>query len=73
MTYKSAVKQVLGELPFAPEVYWQLRQSGKPVNRSFSLRKAEKHLPEWRHAVETSLKGSGLHHQFRGTDRKSVV
>ena len=54
MSYKAAFKQILGELPLTAEVYWQLRQGGKPVNRSFSLERLEKCLPEWRVAVENS-------------------
>ncbi len=44
---KKQVKQVLGEVPLAAEVYWQLRQPGKPLSKSFSLRKVESALPEW--------------------------
>jgi len=44
---KKQVKRVLGELPFTAELYWQLRQYGKPLSKSFSLRKVENALPEW--------------------------
>jgi hypothetical protein len=44
---KVAIKQVLGEIPLAPELYWQLRQQGRPLSKSFSLQRAHKHLPEW--------------------------
>lgn len=44
---KKAIKQVLGELPLTAELYWQLRQAGKPLNKSFSLHRTEKRLPEW--------------------------
>lgn len=44
---KKQVKRVLGELPFTAELYWQLRQYGKPLSNSFSLRKVENALPEW--------------------------
>jgi hypothetical protein len=44
---KAAIKDILGELPFTAEVYWQLRQRGKPVSKSFSLRRVEKSLPVW--------------------------
>ena len=47
MINKSALKGILGELPFTAEVYWQLRQRGKPVTKSFSLRRVERSMPEW--------------------------
>jgi hypothetical protein len=44
---KSGVKRILGELPFTAELYWQLRQNGKPLSKSYSLRRTEKWLPQW--------------------------
>jgi len=44
---KRLIKQVLGELPYTAELYWQLRQQGKPISKSFSLRAVEKGLPVW--------------------------
>lgn len=44
---KKQVKRVLGELPWTAELYWQLRQPGKPLSKSFSLRKVENALPDW--------------------------
>lgn len=44
---KKQVKRVLGELPWTAELYWQLRQPGKPLSKSFSLRRVENALPEW--------------------------
>ena len=40
MMDKASLKRLLGELPLTAEMYWQLRQNGKPLNRSFSLRHA---------------------------------
>jgi hypothetical protein len=71
MTYKTALKRILGELPLTAEVYWQIRQSGKPVNRSFSLRRAQKELPEWRAAVEAALKQPAW--SKNGTTRRKVL
>ena len=51
---RRALKQVLGELPFTAEVYWQLRQQGRPLNKSFSLRRVENSLPAWREQVESA-------------------
>jgi len=45
---KRTLKQMLGELPFTAELYWQLRQQGKPLNKSFSLSHIERLIPEWR-------------------------
>lgn len=65
---KAAVKRMLGEVPLAPEIYWQLRQSGKPLNRSFSLQRAQKHLPAWLATVQASLNAGGWK-----TPRKKVL
>lgn len=45
---KLAVKNFLGEVPLVAEAYWQLRQQGRPLSKSFSLRHIQYHLPEWR-------------------------
>jgi hypothetical protein len=44
---KQTLKGILGELPLTAELYWQLRQQGKPLNKSFSLHRLEQKLPEW--------------------------
>jgi hypothetical protein len=51
---KRVVKQILGDLPLAPELYWQIFQHGMPVTRGFSLRKTERALPQWRAQAETA-------------------
>jgi hypothetical protein len=43
----SFAKRVLGEIPLTAELYWQLRQQGKPLSKSFSLQRTHKYLPEW--------------------------
>ncbi len=45
---KQTIKQILGELPYTAELYWQFRQGGKPLNKSFSLRRTEQRLPLWK-------------------------
>ncbi len=45
MKTKTRLKQVLGSLPLAAEVYWQLCQPGKPLNVSFKLSKLNERLP----------------------------
>lgn len=66
-TRSKTLKDYLGELPGAPELFWQLRQRGKPLNESSSLAKLEKHLPAWRDAAAQS---APLH---RGEGRKLLV
>ena len=48
MINKRSVKQMLGEVPYTAEIYWLLRQRGRPLSRSFSLRRIQNHLPEWK-------------------------
>jgi hypothetical protein len=55
---KASVKRILGEIPFTAEVYWQLRQNGKPLSKSFSLRRTEKWLPQWRAEAEAAARYS---------------
>jgi hypothetical protein len=62
MTDKASLKRLLGELPFTAELYWQMRQNGKPLNRSFSLRRAAKRLPDWRTAVQSSQQSYAFRH-----------
>lgn len=45
------IKDYLGELPMTAEIFWQLRQRGKPLNQESSLEKLKKHLPVWRDAA----------------------
>src|SRR5512133_1495778 len=42
---KEVVKQLLGEVPFTAELYWLLRQRGKPLHSRFSLRHLQAELP----------------------------
>lgn len=48
MIRKATVKRILGDLPLTAEMYWQLRQNGKPLSDSFSLRRTQQWLPIWR-------------------------
>lgn len=47
MLNRTALKELLGEIPLTAELYWQLRQAGQPVNAQFSLKRLARHLPEW--------------------------
>lgn len=56
MFSKQAIKNFLGELPYTAELYWQFRQGGRPLSKSFSLRRTEKRLPLWKmHAQAAAL------------------
>ncbi len=48
MISKRFLKRMLGDVPYAAEVYWRFVQHGRPLSKSFSLRKLEKSLPQWR-------------------------
>ena len=59
---KNRIKQVLSEIPFAAEIYWQLGQSGKPLSKNFSLSHMAKALPEWCAQAETSRERMPIPH-----------
>ena len=42
---REALKEILGEIPLAAELYWLVRQNGKPISR-FSLKHLQMALPE---------------------------
>jgi hypothetical protein len=48
MNPKTAIKNLLSELPFTAETYWYLRQPGKPLNTSFVLHKLDEGMPAFR-------------------------
>jgi hypothetical protein len=43
---KEAVKQILGQIPFTAELYWLVRQRGRPIQSRFSLKQLHVALPE---------------------------
>jgi hypothetical protein len=47
---KDTLKEFLGEIPLTAEIYWLLRQRGKPISR-FSLKRMQMGLPELREQV----------------------
>jgi hypothetical protein len=51
---KQAFKEILGELPLTAELYWHLRQQGRPLNKSASIRRTQKWLPIWRAQAEAA-------------------
>lgn len=44
---RKKIKELLGELPLTAEVYWLMRQPGKPMSAEFSLHRMKKLLPGW--------------------------
>jgi hypothetical protein len=51
---KKAIKDLLGDLPYAAELYWRLRQPGKPITDKFTLTQLQRALPTWRLQAEAS-------------------
>jgi hypothetical protein len=47
MSDRSTLKDWLGEVPLAAELWWQLRQPGRPVTSQFTLTKLQQALPGW--------------------------
>lgn len=45
MISKTGAKKILGELPYTAEVYWYLRQGGKPPRTGFKLDELQIRLP----------------------------
>jgi hypothetical protein len=43
---KEALKIFLGKIPLTAELYWLVRQNGKPISTRFSLQKLHQSLPE---------------------------
>jgi hypothetical protein len=43
---KEAIKNILGQIPFTAELYWLVRQRGKPIATRFSLKKLQSSLPD---------------------------
>jgi len=43
---KDNIKNVLGQIPFAAELYWLVRQNGKPIQSRFSLKRLQEMMPE---------------------------
>ena len=46
LTGKQVVKQLLGQIPFTAELYWLLRQNGRPIHTRFSLKHLQTELPD---------------------------
>lgn len=46
--FTNPLKEILGEIPYFAHIYWYLRQAGDPPPGSFSLKRIETRLPEWK-------------------------
>jgi hypothetical protein len=46
VTPKDSIKNVLGQIPFTAELYWLVRQRGKPLQSRFSLKHLQANMPE---------------------------
>jgi hypothetical protein len=44
---KSSLKNILGGLPWFPELYWQVRNPGRSVSAKFDLTRLQTVLPNW--------------------------
>lgn len=49
---KTTLKDILGELPYSAELFWYIRQTGKPPVGGFSLKPLADALPGWARCVE---------------------
>lgn len=43
---RETIKNILGQIPFSAELYWLIRQRGKPIRSRFTLRNLNDRLPE---------------------------
>ena len=55
---KSALKDILGDLPFTAEIDWMLRQKDRPRKDHFNLDRLQKSLPAARAVVEPIVKNA---------------
>jgi len=59
------IKNTLGNLPLTAELYWYLRQGGKPPVGGYSLKRLKKALPDWIVQAKTN--------QIHETEGKKVL
>lgn len=63
------IKTILGEIPLTAELYWFLRQAGKPPVGGYSLGKLKKSLPLW----VSQAKAARKRFQKHGLEGKKVL
>jgi hypothetical protein len=49
---RANIKELLGNLPLTAELYWYLRQTGKPPAGGYSMERFQEVLPDWRTQAE---------------------
>jgi hypothetical protein len=57
---KRGIKNLLGDLPYTAEMYWLLRQRGRPLSRNYSFKKIQEHMPAWKTIVEEHIRNHRL-------------
>jgi hypothetical protein len=50
---KETLKKILGKIPLTAELYWLVRQNGRPISTRFSLQKLHQLLPEMVEQLKT--------------------
>jgi hypothetical protein len=50
---KDSVKNLIGQIPYAAELYWLVRQNGKPIQSRFSLKRLQETMPDLVADVQT--------------------
>ena len=66
----SKVKEILGEIPYTAELFWQLRQKDSPTTVGMNLTLLREALPAWVRAIENS---PYRNQSSDGTSRKKVL
>src|SRR5512135_2410623 len=72
MVGKQALKNILGHIPRTAELYWQMRQPGKPITPEFTLDQLEQFIPEWRSQVMNSQVYSSRYRPFSPGETKQI-
>lgn len=52
LSRKESIKNLLGQIPFTAELYWLVRQRGKPIKSRFSLKYLQEAMPELKTQAE---------------------
>jgi hypothetical protein len=60
---KADLKKILGEIPLSAELFWYLRQTGKPPTGGYSLKKLQRALPRWVSELERSRRMADSSHK----------
>ena len=55
---KDVIKNIIGQIPFTAEVYWLVRQGGKPIHSRFSLKGLNAELPEMVRIAQDAKQGA---------------